>query len=70
MWEIETFGEIPAGVYVSQKKIMLATRKDDSRNVNFLVYPAISLADQISRIVQKVIFEFAQKEIIPNNLLR
>ena len=47
------------------KKLMLS--KNDLRNVNLLIYPAISLADQISK---KFVFEFAQKEIISNNFFR
>ena len=73
MWEIETFREIAVGglcVNPEKTEFMIKTGKNDSRNVNLLVYPAISLADQISRIIQKFIFELAQKEIISNNFLR
>ena len=71
MWEIETPGEIAAGVTAMchpKKKSYLASRKDDSRNVNLLVYPA--LIEYLARIVQKFIFGLDQKEIISNSLLR
>lgn len=67
--EVKSLGKIAA----TQERIRILYKKKArvySRDVDFVVYPAIRFTNEVASIIQKFVFVLVQEEIVLRNLHR